>query len=150
MPKFAITLLISASVVVFAISLVLPAFETNVKYLIESWMHEPSKSYQGFEVLLLGWASIFVGNISWLANVGYFFSLVSVKKRSYLALLASFAALMFALLPLSHPIVEVGENGYYFYISNLNSGYYFWLSAISLVCAASLVHRARSLSRDSS
>lgn len=139
MRRSVLVFLVALSVIAFSISLALPAFDTNVKYMIERWVHEPSKSYRGFDVLILGWGSIFFGNISWLANVGYISALALVMQKAQAAIPISILAMLISLIPLSHPVIEKGENGYYFYISNLNLGYYFWLGAIALICVASLV-----------
>lgn len=134
-----ITILLGMSLAFFIVSLALPAFETNVTYMIESRIHEPSRSYIGYQVFLLGWASVFFGVVAWFANIGYCATLIFVQVGNKLSLPISAVTLMIALSSLSHPTIERGENGYDFYISNFNSGFYLWLGAIVFIFAAALI-----------
>lgn len=102
-------------------------------------MHEPSKSYRGFEVLFLGWASIICGGFSWFANIFYFSTLALMGLKRRLSIPVSVVAFLVSLLPLARPLIWKDDNGYYFYMSKLNAGYYFWLGAFFLVCVAALM-----------
>jgi hypothetical protein len=148
MKNGAVTILFSISLFLFLVSLALPAFETNVTYMIESRIHEPSKSFFGYEALLLGWASVFFGTIAWLANIGYLVTLILVRGGNKLSLPTSVVTLMIALSSLAHPTIERGENGYDFYISHFNSGFCFWLGAIVFLCAAALIQLTQPKDRE--
>ena len=143
MKNWVINVVLIVSIAFFVTSLAIPVFDTNVTYLIEHRMHSPSRTYLGYEVLLFGWASLFFGVFAWFANVAYFVTLIFVRSGNKLSLPISVTALLIALTSLSKPIIERGDNGYDFYISEFEWGFYVWLGAIASSIVGALITRTR-------
>jgi hypothetical protein len=147
--RFTLYVLLLISIGTYCLSLLLSAFDTNVTYLIETRMHEPSRTYLGYQVLFLGWASMFFGVFAWLANIGYFISLFFIYEGNKYSLHVSAVTFVIALTSLTKPTIEKGENGYDFYISNFNIAFYLWLSAIAISFLASIIQRSKQINESS-
>jgi hypothetical protein len=136
--KKVINTILLISIISYLMSLVLPVFNTNVTYLVESRVHEPHRTYLGYQVLIFGWASLYYGVISWYANVGYFVTLALIRSGRTMSIPVSMATLFIALSSLTKPTIEKSD-GYNFYISSFNMGFYLWLAAIAMSFVAAVI-----------
>jgi hypothetical protein len=103
---------------------------------------ESPQVMKGFEVALLGWQAIFVGNLGWIANPLLFLSLLFILMRAWsIAAVCATLALLFAL----HSLMLVGdriiadEGGVtHMVLSRMYSGFYLWLASILIVAGGSI------------
>lgn len=91
----------------------------------------------GWELVLLGWATLFVPNVGWIANFAYGASLivmlVGLRRVSIgLALLAVVLGLQS--LMLFGVTLDADEAGArHMLLSHLGPGFYLWMSAMAVV-----------------
>lgn len=116
-----------ASVALYVISCFLPCFHIEDKENI----------YDGFFLLLLGWAGVFIHGdirihfIAWYANVLYFMALLLYKYK--VSILLSCLAFMVSLLFIGCPYVVIDEAGHISHITKLDIGYIIWIISIFLL-----------------
>jgi hypothetical protein len=118
------------SLVIFILSLTKPAFYIDRPDNPEAWSNS-------LLIFLLGWMSVFGGNIIalffWLANPIYFLSiLLTLKKKKwglYLSIIATVISLSFSLLP----SIMTDEAGNFSEITSLELGYKFWLLSLLIM-----------------
>ena len=108
---------------------------------IENAMRPP-QIMKGYEVLLLGWQGIFVGNFAWIANVLLLASaLLLLTSHARAASICAGIALVVALqtLMLLGARVIADEGGVtHMAMSRLYVGFYLWIASIAVVLAGSL------------
>jgi hypothetical protein len=103
---------------------------------------ESPQIMKGFEVALLGWQAIFVGNFGWVANPLLFVSLPLILMRRWrMAAVCATLGLLFALhsLMLLGQRIIADEGGVtHMMLSRLYSGFYLWLTSILIPAAGSI------------
>lgn len=127
--------LISASVWLFFLSLVFPA------YLPETGAQSPER-YFGIAAFILGPIGLFAGHFSWLANPLLWFAWGRFNKSDEgVALALASISLLVALTFLLGKTVAVGSAGEYPY--KVLAGYFIWLASIGSAIVATLVGPAK-------
>lgn len=108
---------------------------------IENAMRPP-QIMKGYEVLLLGWQGMFVGNFAWTANVLLLASaLLLWTSHARAAAICAGLALLVALqtLMLLGARVIADEGGVtHMTMSRLYVGFYLWIASIAVMLAGSL------------
>ena len=108
---------------------------------IENAMRPP-QIMKGYEVLLLGWQGVFIGNFAWMANVLLLASaLLLLTSRVRAASICAAIAFVVALqtLTLFGARVIADEGGVtHMTMSRLYVGFYLWIASIAVVLAGSL------------
>lgn len=100
------------------------------------------KAYSGFDVLLLGWMGIFLGQFAWFANLFWLLSLLLAGLRQWLlALIAIFLAFLVAMHSFTFfgtevPLDEAFVNTMIF--QSYRIGFYFWLLSFVVVALGSI------------
>ena len=101
------------------------AVEAIKKWCVGYDVPAPVSPDYGWQILLFGWAGIFLGMFAWYSNV---LLLVSIARKDYkfsiFAFLLGLQAFYFSIKPLD----EAGVKNYY--VDHLGFGYYLWLAAM--------------------
>ena len=114
-------MVVGVSVSIFIISLTQTAF-----CVADS--SEPN--WPAFLAFLTGWLGIYGAGVSWAANPCLLFAWVMMVKRPKYAAIASFIALLLALLFLAFKRIMIDEAGHMGDIVGLAPGYYLWVSSM--------------------
>jgi hypothetical protein len=103
---------------------------------------QPHQIMRGYELLLLGWQAIFIGNFAWLANLGLFVSLLFLLLGGWKpAAIFAGVSLLLALqtLMLFGSRINADEGGVtHMTLGSLYVGFYVWLAAMVVVLLGSL------------
>ncbi|MEK7672772.1 MAG: hypothetical protein AAB373_02720 [Patescibacteria group bacterium] len=118
------------SILIFTISLFLPAFTAN---------NEGPVGALG--CLLFGFTSITkdLGGTAWFANIFIIFGWVYFLKSTLASYFFSLIAFCFSLSFIFLDEVMLGEGGNFYTIIELNAGYYFWIASIVLLSISSCI-----------
>lgn len=137
-PLWGRLLLIGASLAVYALACALPA---------ATLVGDTNQVERGYELALLGWLAILIGQFGWFANLFWATSLVLELLRLHLAACIT-AALGFlialqtlTIFGVSIPMDEGGVN--HSRVQQLDAGFYIWLLSMLVIVVGALVVRAR-------
>jgi hypothetical protein len=101
------------------------------------------ETWQGYEVLLIGWQGAFLGQFAWFANMFWVLSLLLVLfRRWFLTIAATGLSFFIALDSLSFigtkvPLDEAFVNTMIF--QSYHVGFYFWLASLIAVGVGAMV-----------
>jgi len=84
------------SAMLYAASLPLTAFQTEMRSSYDGFSDVTASSWHGWQVLMLGWAGILDGTVAWYSNPILLVSLNFRAKQKYSHLLMSCAPLLLA------------------------------------------------------
>jgi hypothetical protein len=127
--------------VLFLVACAMPALEflnTNTSSL---------DVMQGFQILLMGWMGLFVGQLAWLANLFFALALLLlILGRSTGALVFGAVSVLmacdtFVLFSQQLPANEGGVGK--LALQHLRAGFYFWSAALVLLPLGALILRQR-------
>lgn len=124
------SIFVVASLAMYVLSCFLPCFHVEEKENI----------YDGYFVLLLGWAGVFIHAgirihfVAWYANILYFIALFSHKHK--VSILLAFLAFVVSLLFIGCPYIVVNEAGNISSITKIDIGYVIWVISILLLFIA--------------
>lgn len=130
--------LIGASISVYSLACLLPA---------ATLVGDVNTVRRGFELALLGWLAIYVGQFGWFANVFWAVSMLMEFIRWHrTACITAALGLLLALQTLTIfgtniPMDEAGVN--YSHVQHLDSGFYVWLLSMLIMVVGALAVRAR-------
>lgn len=117
------------SIVLFMISLVLPAVFTQ----------KGSEMY-GLACFLLGWTDLSGDGTSWLANPILLFSWVFLLvKQPKIAAILGLLSVAVALYYFSETEITVDEAGHKYPITSYGPGYYLWMTSCATMFIGSLI-----------
>jgi hypothetical protein len=136
-----------ACLALFLVACAAPALEfldTNAKSL---------NVMQGFQILLMGWMGVFVGQLAWFANPLFALGLLLLSlRRRTAALVCGTGAMLaagdtFVLFSQQLPANEGGVGK--LILQHLRAGFYFWAAALVLLPLGALIlrHRTESLQK---
>jgi hypothetical protein len=123
-----------AAVVLFAVSLVLPAITYDVS--------GTSDSMSGLSLLLMGWFNVFAGVAGWLANPFFAFGCVAVllrRKITSIVLLVLSLLLAISSVQLFSSGVMKDESGVLYPLQYFSAGFYVWLAAIVVALISAFI-----------
>ena len=98
---------------------------------------EKDNGYDGYFILLLGWAGVFIHEgirfyfIAWYANILYFIALLLHKCK--VSILFACLAFIVSLFFLGCPYIVVDEAGHTSSIIKIDIGYIIWITSIFLL-----------------
>jgi hypothetical protein len=101
------------------------------------------ETWRGYEVLLIGWQGVFLGQFAWFANIFWALSLLLVFFRRWFLTIAAtgltflIALDAFSLLGTKIPLDEAFVNTMIF--QSYHIGFYFWLASLIAVGVGAVV-----------
>jgi hypothetical protein len=101
------------------------------------------ETWRGYEVLLIGWQGVFLGQFAWFANAFWALSLLLVFfRRWFLTLGATVFTVLIALdsftfIGAKVPLDEANVNSMIF--NSYHIGFYFWLASLAAVGIGALI-----------
>jgi hypothetical protein len=108
---------------------------------IENAMRPP-QIMKGYEVLLLGWQGLFIGNFAWMANVLLAVSLVLLlgghERAAAITAMIAFALALQTIMLLGARVIADEGGVTHMTMSRLYTGFYLWIASIAVVLVGSL------------
>ena len=101
------------------------------------------ETWRGYEVLLIGWQGVFLGQFAWFANAFWVLSLLlAFFRRWFLTMAATGLTFLialdsFALIGAKIPLDEAFVNTMIFQAYHI--GFYFWLASLAVVGIGALI-----------